>query len=58
MSPILEGIAMSMVVAYIELQCVCVGAKSALNANHTASRTKLASHAQKQVTCQSIFPEN
>jgi hypothetical protein len=24
-----------------------VGAKSALNANHTASRTKLASHAQK-----------
>jgi hypothetical protein len=24
-----------------------VGAKSALNANHTASRTKLASHAQR-----------
>jgi hypothetical protein len=26
---------------------VTVGAKSALNANHTASRTKLASHAQR-----------
>jgi hypothetical protein len=26
---------------------MCVGAKSALNANHTASRTKLASHAQR-----------
>jgi hypothetical protein len=30
------------------LSCrACVGAKSALNANHTASRTKLASHAQR-----------
>jgi hypothetical protein len=26
---------------------ISVGAKSALNANHTASRTKLASHAQR-----------
>jgi hypothetical protein len=37
----------------------CVDAKCAPGAKHTASRTKLASHAQKNhETCQSIFPEN
>jgi hypothetical protein len=30
-----------------EVRVAVVGAKSALNANHTASRTKLASHAQR-----------
>jgi hypothetical protein len=39
--------------------CASVDAKSAPNAKHTASRTKLASHAQRvTMTCQSIFPEN